>query len=76
MAKKGTRRTLKNALELEKCTSPGCQDRVVIEITSWDGIPLNPHLLLCRKHWVQKVEETPNSRAKVIHFVRDLRHYL
>ena len=76
MAKKGTRRTTENALPIEKCSSPTCNDPVVIEIISWDGEHLDSHLLLCRKHWIQKVEKEPDNRTKVIHFIRDLRRYL
>lgn len=81
MAKKGPRRTTENALKLEKCSSPACEDTPMIEIRSWqydDGRVewFDPPKLLCRKHWNALFDDVPPKKMKVLRFIRDLRNYL
>lgn len=62
----------------EKCSSVACRQPPIIEIVSWDGITLDAHKLLCRKHWLELCDEPEREamKMKVIHFVKDMRSYL
>lgn len=66
----------------EKCSEIACTRKPIIEIVAWDGITLDTHLFLCRKHWLERSAEEVlkyqgiPSRTKIIKFVKDLRSYL
>jgi hypothetical protein len=63
-------------LKPEKCSSPACRSKPIVEIRSWDLALYDPPLLLCRKHWEDKAREEPPKTMKVIKILKDIRSYL
>jgi hypothetical protein len=62
-------------VRIERCSEVACRQKSIIEIVAWDGITLDTHLYLCRKHWEEKSKEE-KVKLKVLGMYADLRSYL
>lgn len=74
MPKERTRKAHENA-RIKRCSEVACRQKPIIEIVAWDGITLDTHLYLCRKHWEDKSKEE-KVKMKILGAYEDLRSYI